>query len=85
MSPIPLSMYLVVAAALFCLGLYGALSRRNAVAIPIRIATAMPPELKGLFEEKKGPAEEPEAAQKEAAEPATVGAEHSTPVPEEKR
>src|SRR5919202_2820616 len=33
MSPIPLSMYLIVAAALFCLGLFGALSRRNAVAI----------------------------------------------------
>jgi len=30
---VPLSWYLVVAAALFCIGLYGALSRRNAVAI----------------------------------------------------
>lgn len=30
---IPLSWYLVVAAALFCLGLYGVLARRNAVAI----------------------------------------------------
>jgi NADH-quinone oxidoreductase subunit K len=30
---VPLSWYLVVAAALFCIGLYGALSRRNAVGI----------------------------------------------------
>lgn len=30
---IPLWMYLVVAAALFCIGMYGVLSRRNAVAI----------------------------------------------------
>jgi NADH:ubiquinone oxidoreductase subunit K len=30
---IPLWMYLVVAAALFCMGTYGVLSRRNAVAI----------------------------------------------------
>jgi NADH-quinone oxidoreductase subunit K len=30
---VPLSWYLVVAAALFCIGLYGALSRRNAIAI----------------------------------------------------
>lgn len=30
---IPLSWYLIVAAALFCIGLYGALARRNAVAI----------------------------------------------------
>ncbi len=30
---VPLSWYLVVAAALFCIGLYGALSRRNAVAV----------------------------------------------------
>jgi NADH-quinone oxidoreductase subunit K len=30
---VPLEWYLVVAAALFCLGLYGALSRRNAVAV----------------------------------------------------
>ena len=30
---IPLWMYLVVAAGLFCLGVYGVLSRRNAVAI----------------------------------------------------
>jgi NADH-quinone oxidoreductase subunit K len=29
---IPLSWYLLFAAALFCIGLYGALSRRNAVA-----------------------------------------------------
>ena len=33
MSVIPLSWYLVVGAALFCLGLYGALARRNAVAV----------------------------------------------------
>lgn len=30
---IPLSWYLFVAAALFCIGLYGVLARRNAVAI----------------------------------------------------
>lgn len=30
---VPLSWYLVVAAALFCLGLYGTLSRRNAIAV----------------------------------------------------
>src|SRR3989304_3892688 len=30
---IPLSWYLVLAAALFCIGLYGALARKNAVAI----------------------------------------------------
>lgn len=30
---IPLSYYLVFAAALFCIGLYGVLSRKNAVAI----------------------------------------------------
>ena len=30
---IPLWMYLLVAAGLFCLGIYGVLSRRNAVAI----------------------------------------------------
>jgi NADH-quinone oxidoreductase subunit K len=30
---IPLSWYLALAAALFCIGLYGALARRNAVAI----------------------------------------------------
>ncbi len=33
MPPIPLPLFLLVAAALFCLGLYGALARRNAVAI----------------------------------------------------
>lgn len=30
---VPLSWYLAVAAALFCLGLYGVLARRNAIAI----------------------------------------------------
>jgi NADH-quinone oxidoreductase subunit K len=30
---IPLSWYLIVAAALFCIGLYGALSRRNAIGV----------------------------------------------------
>jgi NADH:ubiquinone oxidoreductase subunit K len=30
---VPLSWYLIVAAALFCTGLYGALSRRNAIAV----------------------------------------------------
>ena len=34
---IPLSYYLIVAAFMFCLGLFGALSRRNAVAILIGI------------------------------------------------
>jgi NADH-quinone oxidoreductase subunit K len=33
LTTIPLSWYLVVAAALFCIGLYGVLSRRNAVNI----------------------------------------------------
>ncbi len=33
MPPIPLPFYLIVAAALFCIGLFGALARRNAVAI----------------------------------------------------
>ncbi len=30
---IPLNWYLIVAAAMFCIGLYGVISRRNAVAI----------------------------------------------------
>jgi NADH-quinone oxidoreductase subunit K len=30
---VPLTWYLVVAAALFCIGLYGALSRRNAIGV----------------------------------------------------
>jgi NADH-quinone oxidoreductase subunit K len=30
---IPLSWYLIVAAILFCIGLYGALARRNAIAV----------------------------------------------------
>ncbi|MBN2386167.1 MAG: NADH-quinone oxidoreductase subunit NuoK [Anaerolineales bacterium] len=30
---IPLSWYLILAASLFCIGLYGVLSRRNAIAI----------------------------------------------------
>ena len=30
---VPLSWYLILAAAVFCIGLFGALSRRNAVAI----------------------------------------------------
>ncbi len=34
---IPLSWYLVLAAALFCIGLYGALARRNAVNILMSI------------------------------------------------
>jgi len=33
MLSVPLSAYLIVAAALFCIGLYGTLARRNAVAI----------------------------------------------------
>lgn len=34
---IPLSFYLILAAALFCIGLFGALARRNAIAILIGI------------------------------------------------
>lgn len=34
---VPLSWYLILAAALFCTGLYGALSRRNAIAILMSI------------------------------------------------
>jgi NADH-quinone oxidoreductase subunit K len=34
---IPLTWYLVVASALFCIGVYGALSRRNAVGILMAI------------------------------------------------
>ena len=34
---VPLHWYLIVAAALFCIGLYGALSRRNAIAILIGV------------------------------------------------
>ncbi len=34
---IPLSFYLVLAAALFCIGLFGALARRNAIGILIGI------------------------------------------------
>jgi len=34
---VPLSWYLVVAALLFCTGLYGALSRRNAIGILIGV------------------------------------------------
>jgi len=30
---IPMTWYLIVSAALFCIGLYGALSRRNAIAV----------------------------------------------------
>jgi NADH-quinone oxidoreductase subunit K len=30
---VPLSWYLIVAAALFCIGLFGALSRRNAIGV----------------------------------------------------
>lgn len=33
LGTIPLSWYLVLAAALFCIGLYGVLARRNAIAI----------------------------------------------------
>lgn len=33
LGTIPLSWYLVVAAALFCLGMYGVLVRRNAIAV----------------------------------------------------
>ena len=34
---VPLEWYLIVAAALFCIGLYGALSRRNAIAVMMSV------------------------------------------------
>lgn len=34
---VPLTWYLIVAAALFCIGLYGALARRNAIGILMAI------------------------------------------------
>ena len=34
---IPLSWYLILAAALFCIGLYGVLSRKNAIAILLSV------------------------------------------------
>jgi NADH-quinone oxidoreductase subunit K len=37
MSSIPLSAYLVLALILFCIGLYGALTKRNAVVVLISI------------------------------------------------
>ncbi len=38
---IPLSWYLLVAAALFCIGLYGILARRNAVAMLMAVELAL--------------------------------------------
>jgi NADH-quinone oxidoreductase subunit K len=38
---VPLSWYLILAAALFCIGLYGVLARRNAVAILMGIELMM--------------------------------------------
>ena len=38
---IPLSWYLVVAAALFCIGMYGLLARRNAVAMLMAVELAL--------------------------------------------
>lgn len=38
---VPLSWYLILAAALFCIGLYGVLGRRNAVAILMGIELMM--------------------------------------------
>ena len=38
---VPLSWYLFLAAALFCIGLYGVLSRRNAVAVLMGIELMM--------------------------------------------
>jgi NADH:ubiquinone oxidoreductase subunit K len=38
---VPLSWYLILAAALFCIGLYGVLSRRNAVAILMGVELMM--------------------------------------------
>ncbi|MGO4889168.1 NADH-quinone oxidoreductase subunit NuoK [Anaerobacillus sp. MEB173] len=37
MSSIPLSVYLVVALLLFCVGMYGALTKRNAIIVLISI------------------------------------------------
>lgn len=38
---VPLSWYLILAAALFCIGIYGVLSRRNAVAILMGVELMM--------------------------------------------
>jgi NADH:ubiquinone oxidoreductase subunit K len=38
---VPLSWYLILAAGLFCIGLYGVLSRRNAVAILMGVELMM--------------------------------------------
>ncbi len=38
---VPLSWYLILAAALFCIGLYGVLARRNAVAILMGVELMM--------------------------------------------
>ncbi len=37
MMPIPLSWWLIVSAALLCIGVYGALSRKNAIAVLMAI------------------------------------------------
>ena len=42
---IPLSWYLVVGAALFCIGFFGALTRRNAVAILMAFSRYVTPHL----------------------------------------
>ena len=41
MNAIPLSWYLVVSAALFCIGLYGLLARRNAVAMLMAVELSL--------------------------------------------
>jgi len=41
MNTVPISWYLIVAAALFCIGLYGLLSRRNAVAMLMAVELSL--------------------------------------------
>lgn len=41
MNAIPISWYLLVAAALFCIGLYGLLARRNAVAMLMAVELSL--------------------------------------------
>ena len=41
MNAIPISWYLIVAAALFCIGLYGLLARRNAVAMLMAVELSL--------------------------------------------
>lgn len=41
MNAIPISWYLIVSAALFCIGLYGLLARRNAVAMLMAVELSL--------------------------------------------